>query len=90
MGAEALLGQGDMLFLAPGTGLPVRVHGAFVADEEVHHVVDHLKKVGPPDYVEGLLDGAGRRRTMEKSALAIRRAAMPKPTRCTTRPSKWC
>jgi S-DNA-T family DNA segregation ATPase FtsK/SpoIIIE len=57
MGAEALLGQGDMLFLAPGTGLPVRVHGAFVADEEVHHVVDHLKKVGPPDYVEGVLDG---------------------------------
>ena len=57
MGAEALLGQGDMLYLAPGTGLPVRVHGAFVADEEVHHVVDHLKKVGPPDYVDGLLDG---------------------------------
>ncbi|MFA4969487.1 MAG: DNA translocase FtsK 4TM domain-containing protein [Sulfuritalea sp.] len=57
MGAEALLGQGDMLFLAPGTGLPIRVHGAFVADEEVHHVVDHLKKVGPPDYIEGLLDG---------------------------------
>ena len=57
MGAETLLGQGDMLYLAPGTGLPVRVHGAFVADEEVHHVVDHLKKVGPPDYVEGVLDG---------------------------------
>ncbi len=57
MGAEALLGQGDMLYLAPGTGLPVRVHGAFVADDEVHHVVDHLKKVGPPDYIEGLLDG---------------------------------
>ena len=57
MGAEALLGQGDMLYLAPGTGLPIRVHGAFVADEEVHHVVDHLKKVGPPDYVDGLLDG---------------------------------
>ncbi|BAO28685.1 DNA translocase FtsK [Sulfuritalea hydrogenivorans] len=57
MGAEALLGQGDMLYLAPGTGLPIRVHGAFVADDEVHHVVDHLKKVGPPDYVEGLLDG---------------------------------
>jgi S-DNA-T family DNA segregation ATPase FtsK/SpoIIIE len=57
MGAEALLGQGDMLFLAPGTGLPMRVHGAFVADEEVHHVVDHLKKVGPPDYIDGLLDG---------------------------------
>jgi S-DNA-T family DNA segregation ATPase FtsK/SpoIIIE len=46
-----------MLYLAPGTGLPIRVHGAFVADDEVHHVVDHLKKVGPPDYVEGLLDG---------------------------------
>jgi S-DNA-T family DNA segregation ATPase FtsK/SpoIIIE len=43
MGAEALLGQGDMLYLAPGTGLPTRVHGAFVADEEVHHVVDYLK-----------------------------------------------
>ncbi|MBN8475900.1 DNA translocase FtsK [Sulfuritalea sp.] len=57
MGAEALLGQGDMLYLAPGTGLPVRVHGAFVADDEVHHVVDHLKKVGPPDYIDGLLDG---------------------------------
>jgi S-DNA-T family DNA segregation ATPase FtsK/SpoIIIE len=57
MGAEALLGQGDMLFLAPGTGLPIRIHGAFVADEEVHHVVDHLKKVGPPDYIEGVLDG---------------------------------
>ncbi len=51
MGAEALLGQGDMLYLAPGTGLPVRVHGAFVSDEEVHRVVDHLKKAGPPEYI---------------------------------------
>jgi S-DNA-T family DNA segregation ATPase FtsK/SpoIIIE len=59
MGAEALLGQGDMLFLAPGTGYPTRVHGAFVADEEVHHVVDYLKRAGPPDYVEGVLSGAG-------------------------------
>jgi S-DNA-T family DNA segregation ATPase FtsK/SpoIIIE len=57
MGAEDLLGQGDMLFLAPGTGLPVRVHGAFVADEEVHHVVDHLKKMGPPEYIDAILDG---------------------------------
>ncbi|ENO79821.1 DNA translocase FtsK [Thauera sp. 63] len=55
MGAETLLGMGDMLYLAPGTGLPVRVHGAFVADDEVHKVVDHLKRVGPPDYVEGIL-----------------------------------
>ncbi|MFZ2853378.1 MAG: DNA translocase FtsK 4TM domain-containing protein [Rhodocyclaceae bacterium] len=59
MGAEALLGQGDMLYLAPGTGYPTRVHGAFVADEEVHHVVDYLKKAGAPDYVEGVLSGAG-------------------------------
>ena len=56
MGAEALLGQGDMLFLAPGTGLPVRVHGAFVSDSEVHRVVDHLKKVAAPEYVDGILD----------------------------------
>ncbi|MCK6405152.1 MAG: DNA translocase FtsK 4TM domain-containing protein [Rhodocyclaceae bacterium] len=59
MGAEALLGQGDMLWLAPGTGYPTRVHGAFVADDEVHHVVDYLKKVGVPEYVEGVLTGAG-------------------------------
>ncbi|MBL8443734.1 MAG: DNA translocase FtsK 4TM domain-containing protein [Zoogloeaceae bacterium] len=55
MGAETLLGMGDMLYLAPGTGLPMRVHGAFVADDEVHKVVDHLKAMGPPDYVEGIL-----------------------------------
>jgi S-DNA-T family DNA segregation ATPase FtsK/SpoIIIE len=59
MGAEALLGQGDMLYLAPGTGYPTRVHGAFVADDEVHHVVDYLKKAGAPDYVDGVLTGAG-------------------------------
>ncbi|MBI1906810.1 MAG: DNA translocase FtsK 4TM domain-containing protein [Rhodocyclales bacterium] len=58
MGAEALLGMGDMLYLAPGTGLPVRVHGAYVADEEVHKVVEHLKRLGPPDYVEGILAAA--------------------------------
>ena len=58
MGAEALLGQGDMLYMPPGTGLPVRVHGAYVADEEVHRVVAHWKeRGGEPDYVEGMLDG---------------------------------
>jgi S-DNA-T family DNA segregation ATPase FtsK/SpoIIIE len=57
MGAEALLGQGDMLYLAPGTGLPTRVHGAFVSDEEVHRVVDYLKTQGEPDYIEGILEG---------------------------------
>jgi DNA segregation ATPase FtsK/SpoIIIE, S-DNA-T family len=55
-GAEALLGQGDMLYLAPGTGLPVRVHGAFVSDAEVHRVVEYLKSKGVPQYVEGVLD----------------------------------
>jgi S-DNA-T family DNA segregation ATPase FtsK/SpoIIIE len=58
MGAEALLGMGDMLYLPPGTGLPLRVHGAFVADDEVHKVVEHLKQSGPPDYVEGILSAA--------------------------------
>ena len=56
MGAEALLGQGDMLYLRPGTGLPQRVHGAFVADHEVHRVVAYLKKMGQPDYIDGVLD----------------------------------
>ncbi|MFM2447333.1 MAG: putative cell division protein, partial [Pseudomonadota bacterium] len=56
MGSEALLGQGDMLYLAPGTGLPNRVHGAFVSDGEVHRVVEVLKAKGPPNYIEGLLD----------------------------------
>jgi len=57
MGAEALLGQGDMLYLPPGSGYPQRIHGAFVTDDEVHHVVEHLKQFGEPDYVEGLLTG---------------------------------
>jgi S-DNA-T family DNA segregation ATPase FtsK/SpoIIIE len=56
MGAESLLGQGDMLYLAPGHGLPTRVHGAFVSDAEVHRVVDTLRKRGPAQYVEGVLD----------------------------------
>jgi DNA segregation ATPase FtsK/SpoIIIE, S-DNA-T family len=55
MGAETLLGQGDMLYLPPGTGLPQRVHGAFVSDQEVHRVVDQLKKMGEPQYIEGIL-----------------------------------
>jgi DNA segregation ATPase FtsK/SpoIIIE, S-DNA-T family len=59
MGAEALLGQGDMLYLAPGTGVPIRLHGAFVADGEVHKVVEYLKTTGAPDYVEGILSGSG-------------------------------
>jgi S-DNA-T family DNA segregation ATPase FtsK/SpoIIIE len=57
MGAEALLGQGDMLYLPPGGGVPQRVHGAFVSDDEVHRVVEYLKSQGPANYVEGLLEG---------------------------------
>ena len=55
MGAEALLGQGDMLYLPPGTGYPQRVHGAFVSDQEVHRVIEHLKSQGEPNYIEGVL-----------------------------------
>ncbi|ADU35602.1 DNA translocase FtsK [Variovorax paradoxus] len=57
MGAEALLGMGDMLYMASGSGLPIRVHGAFVSDEEVHRVVAYLKSQGEPDYIEGVLEG---------------------------------
>lgn len=57
MGAETLLGQGDMLYLPPGTSVPIRVHGAFVADDEVHRVVEYLKEQGEPDYIEGILEG---------------------------------
>jgi S-DNA-T family DNA segregation ATPase FtsK/SpoIIIE len=54
MGAESLLGQGDMLYLPVGAGLPTRVHGAFVSDAEVHRVVQALRSQGEPDYVEGI------------------------------------
>ena len=57
MGAETLLGMGDMLYMPPGTGLPIRVHGAFVSDDEVHRVVEHLKAQGEPNYIEGILEG---------------------------------
>src|SRR5258706_869008 len=56
MGAEQLLGQGDMLYLPPGTGYPQRVHGAFVSDQEVHKVVDYLKSRGQPQYIEDVLE----------------------------------
>ncbi|MBA4381539.1 MAG: cell division protein FtsK [Sideroxydans sp.] len=55
MGAEALLGQGDMLYLPPGTGYPQRVHGAFVSDQEVHRVIEYLKSQGEANYIEGVL-----------------------------------
>ena len=55
-GAETLLGMGDMLYLPPGTGLPQRVHGAFVADHEVHKVVEHLKSLAKPEYLDEVLE----------------------------------
>jgi S-DNA-T family DNA segregation ATPase FtsK/SpoIIIE len=57
MGAESLLGHGDMLYLPAGTSVPTRVHGAFVADAEVHRVVEALKKSGAPNYIEDILEG---------------------------------
>ncbi|WP_416192679.1 DNA translocase FtsK [Neisseria sp. CCUG12390] len=57
MGAENLLGQGDMLFLPPGTSYPQRIHGAFASDDEVHRVVEYLKQFGEPDYIEEILSG---------------------------------
>ena len=57
MGAESLLGHGDMLYLPAGTSVPTRVHGAFVGDAEVHRVVEALKKTGAPNYIEDVLEG---------------------------------
>ncbi|MGI4984651.1 MAG: DNA translocase FtsK 4TM domain-containing protein [Janthinobacterium lividum] len=56
-GADTLLGMGDMLYLPPGSGVPVRVHGAFVSDDEVHRVVENLRAQGEPNYIEGILEG---------------------------------
>ena len=68
MGAETLLGQGDMLYLPPGTGHPMRVHGAFVSDAEVHRVVLHLKAQGEPQYIEGILEGGAGGADSDESA----------------------
>lgn len=53
-GAEALLGYGDMLYLPSGTSIPTRVHGAYVSDEEVHQVVKEIRKLGDPQYIQGV------------------------------------
>jgi DNA segregation ATPase FtsK/SpoIIIE, S-DNA-T family len=59
MGAESLLGMGDMLYMPSGTGFPIRVHGAFVSDDEVHRVVAYLKEQGgEPNYIDGVLEGS--------------------------------
>lgn len=58
MGAESLLGQGDMLYLPAGSGYPNRVHGAFVSDQEVHEVVNFLKSQGKPNYIEEVINAS--------------------------------
>ena len=58
-GAESLLGQGDMLYLPAGQSVPLRVHGAFVSDSEVHRVVEHLRRTAPPQYHEEILSEQG-------------------------------
>ena len=57
IGAESLLGHGDMLYLPPGTSTPTRIHGAFVSDQAVHRVVESLRKSAPPNYIEDVLEG---------------------------------
>ncbi len=54
MGAEHLLGHGDMLYLPPGSSIPQRLHGAFVDDNEVHRVAEHLRQTGEPDYIDDI------------------------------------
>ena len=88
MGAEALLGQGDMLYQPPGVGYPLRVHGAFVSDAEVHKVVEHLKAQGGPQYLDGILEGGVDRQ--RRRAASASKARMPSPTRCTTRRWRSC
>ena len=87
MGSESLLGQGDMLYLAPGTGLPTRVHGAFVSDAEVHRVVDVLKSRGAPEYVEGLLDAPEANGETAKAMPKVV-STQTKLIRCMTRRSR--
>ena len=67
-GAEQLLGHGDMLYLPPGTAVPVRVHGAFVADEEVHRVVSDLKRRGQAEYLEDIIAGGALAESSEAGA----------------------
>ena len=101
MGAEALLGMGDMLYMASGTGLPVRVHGAFVSDEEVHRVVDYLKEQGASPTTSRASSKAARSTTRTATCWAARAARGEKrpdvrPGRGnraarTARPSsRWC
>jgi len=77
MGAEQLLGHGDMLYMPPGTAIPERVHGAFVDDHEVHGVVDYLHSLGEPDYVEEILEET----QMTSDGMTINASGFPQETR---------
>jgi len=101
MGAEALLGQGDMLYLAPGSGLPMRVHGAFVSDDEVHRVVEYIKSQGSPTTSKASSKGATSvmraatsmaPRWVAATVSKIRCTTTPWPSCCSTarRRSRWC
>jgi len=76
MGAEQLLGHGDMLYMPPGTAIPERVHGAFVDDHEVHAVVDYLKSLGEPNYVDEILEET----QMTTDGMSISATGIPKET----------
>ena len=97
-GAEALLGMGDMLYLPPGTGLPQRVHGAFVADHEVHKVVEHLKIAGQARVPRRRARagggrgrrGAARRRACRREGPAVRPGGARSCCARAGRRSRWC
>jgi len=76
MGAEQLLGHGDMLYMPPGTAIPERVHGAFVDDHEVHAIVDYLKSLGEPNYVDEILEET----QMTTDGMTINASGIPKET----------
>jgi S-DNA-T family DNA segregation ATPase FtsK/SpoIIIE len=76
MGAEQLLGHGDMLYMPPGTAIPERVHGAFVDDHEVHAVVNYLKSLGEPNYVDDILEET----QMTTDGMTINASGIPKET----------
>ena len=75
-GAEQLLGHGDMLYMPPGTAIPERVHGAFVDDHEVHAVVNYLRSLGEPNYVEEILAET----QMTSDGLTINASGIPMET----------
>lgn len=71
MGAEQLLGHGDMLYLEPGLSMPTRIHGAFVSDQEVHRVVSHLMKRGEPHYIDAITRGGPEDDTVDGNGAAL-------------------